>query len=83
MAQLSLKVEIDKEKFQEMIEQFKKDNPDFIEVVRCKNCKHRVHINECGFIEYECPLYCEGISCSQLKSDDWYCGMGERGDVKK
>lgn len=82
MAQLSLKVEIDEEKFQEMIEDFKRNNPDFIEVVRCKNCKHRGYINECGFVEYDCdskcPLYCEDISYSQLKPDDWYCGMGER-----
>lgn len=67
MAQLSLKVEIDKEKFQEMIEQFKKENPDFIEVVRCKDCIHHRKFDDwCAIL----GRFCE--------DGEWFCACGAK-----
>lgn len=73
MAQFSVKVEIDEEKFQEMIEEFKKNNPDFVEVVRCKDCMHRGTNN--------CPMHCKGVPANEdflKKVDDDFCSYGEK-----
>ncbi len=49
---------------------------DMVEVVRCKDCKHR-------FITGENVRYavCE-LNHSRLMPDDWYCADGERKEVK-
>ena len=65
MTGLSIKVEIDEEKFQEMIEKFKKDNPNFVEVVRCKDCKH-YNYGDCVAMKY------------RARNNDWFCADGER-----
>lgn len=78
MAQLSIKVEIDEEKFSEMIEEFKKNNPDFVEVVRCKDCKYFVcNLIPDGFLpegvgETECTLF----HCGTDYTD--YCSFGAK-----
>ena len=40
MASLCVHVELDKEKLEELIENYKKENPDLLEIVRCKDCRH-------------------------------------------
>lgn len=69
LAELSIKVEIDDEKFQKMIEDFKRNNPNFVEVVRCKECKHEDD-------EIFCPIY----SYYFFDKEDFFCRFGERKD---
>lgn len=42
MPELTVKVDFDEEKFHELIEEFKRNNPNFVEVVRCKDCRYFV-----------------------------------------
>ena len=84
MAKFSVKVEIDEEKSQEMIEEFKRNNPNFVEVVRCAECRHFVcNLKPDGFLpegvgETECTLF----HCGTDYID--YCSYGEQksGDVE-
>lgn len=87
MAEFSVRVEIDEEKFQEMIEDFKKNNPNFVEVVRCKDCKNRPTVeDECrsgfdiDFPNYKCPCQCDDGYYNWMPKDDWFCADGERKD---
>lgn len=41
--------------------------PDFVAVVRCKNCKYRNN-----------PLACRMESEGMHTTDDWYCADGEQ-----
>ena len=62
---------------------------DVIEVVRCKDCKHRpIDTQEEGNgfdydfpEEYGCPGYCDDGYYSQRFKDDFYCACGERADT--
>lgn len=54
---------------------------DVVEVVRCKDCKHR-RVAEYGPMKYECELdtgdpYCHG---RQAWWPDWFCAEGVRKD---
>ena len=40
MAELKVKVEFNEEQFCSMIERFKSEHPDFVEVLRCKDCRY-------------------------------------------
>lgn len=59
---------------------------DVVEVVRCKDCKHRpkkVENEGNGFDyefseEYACPGYCEDGYYAELFDDSFYCAWGER-----
>lgn len=60
---------------------------DAVEVVRCKDCKHRGYIvkDRRGYewIEYEetshCPLQCyDDDYYNRLSEDDFFCADGER-----
>ena len=59
---------------------------DVVEVVRCKDCKHRpkkVGNEGNGFDyefseEYACPGYCEDGYYAELFDDSFYCAWGER-----
>lgn len=58
---------------------------DKIEVVRCKDCKHRPIIPEnfkwafdLEFPDTECPCHCEDGYYSWYPDNDWYCANGER-----
>ena len=64
---------------------------DMVEVVRCKDCKHRpkepnLETFESGFdIEFpegsKCPCQCSGDEYySWYPEDDWFCADGERRD---
>lgn len=64
MAELVAKIDFDEDKFLEMIENFKKENPDFVEVVRCKDC---VAWDACFCILFKKPVW---------KKD--YCSKGVR-----
>lgn len=50
-----------------------KDLPDAdaVEVVRCKDCKHRYH-------SVECPCQSYDHFYSWMPADDWFCKKGER-----
>lgn len=62
---------------------------DVVEVVRCKDCKHRpIDTQEEGNAfdyefpeEYGCPGYCDDGYYSQRFKDDFYCSWGERADT--
>lgn len=46
---------------------------DAVEVVRCKDCKHRYH-------SVECPCQSYDSFYSWMPADDWFCKKGERGE---
>lgn len=50
---------------------------DAVEVVRCKDCKHR-------YVDGENVRYnvCE-LNHNKVQSDDWYCADGEQNDVRR
>lgn len=60
-----------------------------VEVVRCKDCKHRpIDTQEEGngfdyeFLEeYGCPGYCDDGYYAQRFDDNFYCAWGERADT--
>lgn len=83
MAELKVKIDFDYDKFLEYIDEFKRNNPDFIEVVRCAECKwSRVKTRA------ESALYCEEVRiCTNAEATDsgynpvfesHYCSYGER-----
>jgi hypothetical protein len=61
---------------------------DVVEVVRCKDCKHRPTLTEADghigqgfcleFPDNVCPCQCEDCWYNWYPSDDFYCGMAER-----
>lgn len=44
---------------------------DAVEIVRCKDCKHRHH-------SVECPCQSYDRFYSWMPADDWFCKKGER-----
>lgn len=52
---------------------------DWVEVVRCKYCKHRpvFEDEELEFPDYICPCQCEDSYYSWYPKDDFYCQRGE------
>lgn len=59
---------------------------DVVEVVRCKDCKHRPTgtgaNHDLEFPDDECPCQCAGdYWYSWMPSDDWFCPKGERKEV--
>ena len=75
------------ESYREYIESI--PSADVVEVVRCKDCKHRpIDTQEEGNgfdydfpEEYGCPGYCDDGYYSQRFKDDFYCACGERADT--
>lgn len=56
---------------------------DAVEVVRCKDCKHRPtgeSRDDLEFPDDKCPCKCEDYWYSWKPSDNWFCGNGERKD---
>lgn len=56
---------------------------DAVEVVRCKDCKHRPtgsNRDDLEFPDEKCPCQCEDYWYSWKPTDEWYCGNGERKD---
>lgn len=62
---------------------------DIVEVVRCKECKHRPSdpkgnnygqdlVFPCG--DYKCPCRCDDSWYSWMPKDDWFCANGERSE---
>ena len=56
-----------------------------MEIVRCKNCKHRPYDEEgygisedLVFPDDVCPFQCDDLWYSQYPSDDFFCAKGER-----
>lgn len=81
MAELSVKVEINEEKFQEMIEDFKRKNPDFVEVVRCKDCIYRDLAYEKDHKTIsETEVYC----CwhEERVDNNYFCATGRKGNIE-
>lgn len=64
------------------------NSADRVEVVRCKDCKHRpIDTQEEGngfdyeFLEeYGCPGYCDDGYYAQRFDDNFYCAWGERAE---
>ena len=54
-----------------------KDQP---EIVRCKDCKHKVDtLDDYDDYEGKCPCYCsDDPFYSWVPDDDWFCADGER-----
>lgn len=57
---------------------------DWVEVVRCKDCKHKPtgsganHDITFPKQDYKCPCRCEDYWYSWMPDDDWFCANGER-----
>ena len=57
---------------------------DAVEVVRCRDCKHRPHEDEDGYVhepgwgDYTCPYLCEDSYYSRIPEDDFFCKRGEK-----
>ena len=59
---------------------------DAVQVVRCKDCKHRPkRLEEVGgegfnleFPDYKCPCQCDDGWYNWMPDDNWFCGNGER-----
>lgn len=54
---------------------------DAVEVVRCKDCKHRPtgeNRDDLEFPDDKCPCKCEDYWYSWKPADEWYCGNGEQ-----
>ena len=71
----------------EQVEKLKKPFNDMVQVVRCKDCKHRpIKPNdyENGFdLEFpdgKCPCQCDDGWYSWYPKDDWFCADGERAE---
>ena len=66
--------------FEEMVKE--QPTADVVEVIRCKDCKHRPYLDKDGFIEPEnsiCPCINEDDPYySWMPEDDWFCADGER-----
>lgn len=75
MADFEVKINFDAEKFAELMEQFKREHPDFLEVVRCKDCEFSIDTGMSG-------LYCEHpdnrnpLGCRETD----FCSDGKRRD---
>lgn len=74
--------DISDEAYQELMVYFENLPPvDAIEVVRCRNCKHRPtgeNRRNLKFPDDKCPCQCEDCWYDWKPADDWYCGNGER-----
>lgn len=60
-----------------------KNKADFVKVVRCKNCTHRVDYCGrlmCGRLKYE---YKDGVSGLVATVPEHFCSYGEKKDVSK
>ena len=54
---------------------------DRVEVVRCRDCKHRPTRREgfaITFPDYRCPCQCEDCWYNWYPDDNWFCANGER-----
>ena len=57
---------------------------DVVEVVRCKECKHRPHKDEDGYVwspswdDLICPCLCDDSYYNWIPEDDFFCKRGER-----
>ena len=72
------------------------DKTTSIDIVHCKDCKHRPIIKDkqesaqgfnldyprCkeGWYDYECPCLCDDGFYNFYPADDWFCANGERKD---
>ena len=56
------------------------------EIVRCKDCIHRPHKEEDGYVyepdggDFTCPCLCEDCYYNWMPEDDFFCKRGERRD---
>lgn len=63
---------------------------DVVEVVRCKDCKHRPVVDEGGtphapvidgaYRDETCPGLCLDSYYNWMPKDDWFCALGEKKD---
>ena len=67
---------------------FLKNTADSVQVVRCKDCKHRPTKTRdkditgfaIEFPDYHCPCQCEDPYYNWFPDDNWFCAHGERRD---
>ena len=53
------------------------------EIVRCKDCKHKVDTVDDYDYESKCPCYCSGDPFySWVPDDDWFCADGKKRENK-
>ena len=76
------------EALQAEVERLEPKRGEMVEVVRCKDCKHRptgTGVNhDIEFPDAICPCQCyEDYWYSWMPSDDWYCGNGEKTEVQE
>ena len=79
MAKLfTVQLDINEERFAELLDEYKANNPDLTVVVRCRDCKHR-HTPRCG-------LYygsANSVSYFSEHGEDFYCSYGERKEARE
>ena len=77
MAKMSIPILVDWEGIKDYLAK-----SDIVEVVRCKDCKHRPTgtgaNHDLEFPDYVCPCQCEDYYYSWMPKDDWFCRDGER-----
>ena len=75
---IPLKVEIDEKHLEKAIDNYMRENPDVVEVVRCKDCKHSVKYEFKNDACYKFTMCRRRESYSEGVEDDDYCSYGER-----
>lgn len=80
MASATVTIEIDMEKITEIVERIKEENPNLVEVVRCKDCKHfSGRFYEPG--TYTAIGYCNHSRHHSMPCRyDFFCADGEERD---
>lgn len=74
-----LQLDFDEERFAELLDEYKANNPDLTVVVRCKDCKKQ-KTQECAlfFGNYEVDGVLSGVWSSKAFSENFYCADGKR-----
>ena len=74
---MKVSVEIEVQEIADAIIRQLTEDERLVEVVRCKDCKHRP-TEELDFPDGKCPCECEDSYYSRYPADDWFCPNGER-----
>ena len=85
MAKINVPIQINlpDDWIEQIIDRLRNDpDADWVEVVRCRDCKHKPsgdgvnhHIT---FPDGRCPCQCDDYWYSWIPDDDWFCGNAER-----
>ncbi len=83
---VTVKVEVKAEELVDACIKALVEDGTLVEVVRCKDCKHRPYKDDDGDVyphswdDETCPCTCEDSFYNWMPDDDFFCGKGERRD---